>query len=293
MASRDKRTQASGAAESQPQDTGKFRTNTKDQFYTKETVAKECVDQIIALVPYAHQCVWVEPSAGSGAFLHNVPPSVDKIGIDIDPRASDIAEQDFFNWSPPPSNAEFIVFGNPPFGRQSSLAKLFISKSCTFARVVAFILPKSFTKPSMFNVFPTKFHCIYSEDLVENSFSINGTPHDVPCVFQVWEKQETDRGVAKKTEPTGFQYVKKKDMYDLAFRRVGVKAGQCYRRSHDTARLPEPSYNFIKFNDELVAHIDQIIYTINQHTFPSNTTCARSLSKSEINEVINAVIASL
>ena len=35
---------------SQKQDTGKFRTNTKDQFYTNENVAKSCISSIINIV---------------------------------------------------------------------------------------------------------------------------------------------------------------------------------------------------------------------------------------------------
>ena len=41
------------------------------------------------------------------------------------------------------------VIGNPPFGRQSSLAIKFIKKSCSFSDTISFILPKSFKKDSM------------------------------------------------------------------------------------------------------------------------------------------------
>ena len=34
------------------QDTGKFRTNTKDQYYTKLAVAKDCVDCIIVCIVF-------------------------------------------------------------------------------------------------------------------------------------------------------------------------------------------------------------------------------------------------
>ena len=47
------------------------------------------------------------------------------------------------------SNLHFI--GNPPFGRQSSLAKKFIKHicSCDKTKTIAFILPKSFKKDSL------------------------------------------------------------------------------------------------------------------------------------------------
>ena len=124
------------------QDTGKFRTNLKDQFYTNENVAKSCIQRIISLMPFTNDYLWVEPSAGNGSFLHNVPSTFETIGLDLDPNANDIQKQDYLKWVSP-VDKDIIVFGNPPFGRQSSLAKAFIAKSCRFAKIIAFILPLS------------------------------------------------------------------------------------------------------------------------------------------------------
>ena len=105
-------------SEAHTQDTGKFRTNNKDQFYTHENVAKMCINIINKLVPHTSSYLWVEPSAGNGAFLHNIPSSFEKIGLDLEPKAPTIIKQDYLKWIPPP-NKNIIVFGNPPFGRQS------------------------------------------------------------------------------------------------------------------------------------------------------------------------------
>ena len=272
------------------QDTGKFRTNMKDQFYTQEGVAKSCINHIINLLPHTQNYLWVEPSAGNGAFLHHIPTSYEKIGIDIEPKAKDIIKEDFLKWYPP-KDRDIIIFGNPPFGRQSSFAKSFISKSCEFAKVIAFILPKSFTKPSMFNAFDLKFHLIHSKELDKDSFVINGSKYDVPCVFQIWEKKHTDRVVEDKIEPNGFQYVKPTEKYDIVFRRVGGLAGKCYR--NDGTCYSIQSHYFIKFDDKVIPVVDMIIDKINKHTFPSNTLGPRSLSKSEANIVINDIIHSV
>ena len=270
-----------------PQDTGKFRTNTKDQFYTNVNVAKSCITTIIDMLPYTADYVWVEPSAGNGAFLHNVPPSYEKIGLDLEPKAPDIMEQDYLLWVPP-TEKDIIIFGNPPFGRQSSFAKSFISKSCKFAKVIAFILPKSFTKPSMFNAFDLKFHLVYSNELNRDSFILNGSKYDVPCVFQIWEKRNTNRLVEEKIEPRGFKYVKSTEGYDIAFRRVGGLAGKCYK--NDGKDYSVQSHYFIKFDAVLSTHIHRMITKINSHIFPSNTVGPRSLSKTETNLVINDII---
>lgn len=275
---------------SQEQDTGKFRTNTKDQFYTNEKVAKTCIKSIVDLLPFTKDYVWVEPSAGNGSFLHNIPKLFEKIGLDIEPKAKDILKQDYLKWIPP-SNKDIIVIGNPPFGRQSSLAKAFISKSCEFAKIIAFILPKSFTKPSMFNVFDLKFHLIHSVELEKDSFVINGSKYDVPCVFQIWHKKDTNRKIEEKITPIRFVYVKSNEKYNIVFRRVGGLAGKCFK--NDGSEFSVQSHYFIKLNDDIICHTDNIIEKINGHTFPSNTVGPRSLSKSEANIVINDIIQSV
>lgn len=276
------------------QDTGKFRINSMDQFYTSPTVAASCIARILQHVPHATECTWVEPSAGNGAFLHNVPPCIThKIGIDLDPQSPDILKHDYLKWSPDATmTPPILVFGNPPFGRQSSLAKAFIAKSCTFADAIAFILPKSFTKPSMFNAFDLKFHCVHSSELPANSFVLNGAPYDVPCVFQIWQKKTVNRTVETAVQPIGFQYVKVDDAtaYDVAFRRVGGHAGKCFVND-GTTKYNAQSHHFLKFDDACVPFMGDIIEKINAHTFPSNTVGPRSLSKSEINAVLNDIIA--
>ncbi len=291
------------------QDTGKYRTNMHDQFYTSEHVAKKSVQNIIATVSgcdnttQPDEYLWIEPSAGTGSFLRQLPTTFTKIGLDIDPKTADIIQQDYLTWNPETSVAAappkkgIIVFGNPPFGRQSSLAKAFIAKSCSFANIIAFILPKSFTKPSMYNAFHPRFHLIFNEELEKNAFLLNGDAYDVPCVFQIWEKNATDRPKEEKVAPIGFEYVASSEhltstLSTFALRRVGGLAGRCYPLVADTHRSAQSHY-FFRFNESVapLKYHAQIIEKINKHTFPSNTVGPRSLSKSEVNVVLNRIIA--
>ena len=269
------------------QDTGKFRKNTKDQYYTKSSVALKCVDKIRSLVPHSDTYQWVEPSAGNGAFLNILPATFDTVGIDIEPRLPSIQCGNFLDWTPL-SEKRRIFFGNPPFGRQGSLAKSFIKHAAKYADVIAFILPRSFVKPSMSRAFPLTFHCIHSEELENGAFEVNGVAYDVPCVFQIWEKRATDRAVADPVKETGFAYVKSGQPFHIAFKRVGGLAGKCY----PTATSPyNPQFHyFLRLEDCYVPHIGDIISRVNQHVFPSNTVGPRSLSKSEANEVLNLVL---
>ena len=291
------------------QDTGKFRTNLNDQFYTNDTIAKKCIQHIIELYPIGSlsEYLWIEPSAGNGSFLHQIPSTFNKIGIDIEPKSDDIQKHDYLTWSIPLNSSverQIIVFGNPPFGRQSSFAKAFITKSCSFAKIIAFILPKSFMKPSMNNVFHRNFHLVFNIELEKNAFMLNGVKYDVPCVFQIWEKKDSERQVDEKVTPIGFQYIKLDAdtdtdalslSYDIALRRVGGLAGKCYRASSGSSgaiciRRSIQSHYFIRFDESIPSYIDAIIGKINNHTFPSNTVGPRSLSKSEINIVLNKII---
>ena len=191
---------------------------------------------------------------------------------------------DFLEWYPE-TDKQIIIYGNPPFGRQSSLAKAFIKHASKFATTIAFILPRSFTKPSMSNVFPSKFHCIHTSDIPKNAFEINNKSHDVPCIFQIWEKRNIDREKTLKVKEYGFTYVKFSDSYDVAFRRVGGLAGKCYKVNSGV--FSPQSHYFLKFDN---INVDSIMNKINLHIFPSNTVGPRSLSKSEVNEVINNII---
>jgi len=267
------------------QDTGKFRTNTKDQYYTRSSVAKECVDCILRLFPVTSQYQWIEPSAGNGAFLKVLPSEVSRLGIDLDPKMDGIVRGDFLTWTPT-TEQKRVFFGNPPFGRQGSLAKSFIQHASTMADIIGFILPRSFMKPSMSRAFPLKFHCVFERELPKDSFEVNSVAYDVPCIFQIWEKKKSDRVIETSIKESGFKYVKGSEEYHLAFRRVGGKAGTCYLAGSEEFSIQ--SHYFLRFDDP--SKIQDILEAVNQHVFPSNTVGPRSLSKGEVNEVINEIL---
>ena len=274
------------------QDTGKFRINTKDQYYTKSTVASKCVAQILELYPESREYIWVEPSAGNGAFLNQAPATASKIGIDIEPKMTGIQQGDFLEWTPPsPFTCKKIFFGNPPFGRQGSLAKAFIKHAAKYADVIAFILPRSFVKPSMSRAFPLEFHQVSSVELERNAFQVNGDEYDVPCVFQIWEKRATNRILPETAKEIGFTYVKINEPFDIAFTRAGGRAGICYKAGSKEFNVQ--CYYFIRLDRSRNKEsdiVEKIINGVNSHKFPDNTVGPRSLSKPEANEVLNRII---
>jgi hypothetical protein len=255
-----------------------LQRDTRDQFYTRPDVAETCLARLRAHTPAG--AVWVEPSAGEGVFLTRVPGA---IGYDIEPKHPTIRQADFLTVDLP---AGCVVFGNPPFGRQGSLAKKFIGHAAKSASVIGFILPRSFGKPSMQKCFPACFHLIEELALPDPAFLVNGQPHSVPCVFQVWVKRETYREVPPEVAPEGFTFVKKTEEYHMAFRRVGGTAGRCALPSES---LNVQCYYFLRLEDPTL--VENVIAQSLAHVFPTNTTGPRSLSKDEATRFLNTAIA--
>ena len=277
------------------QDTGKYRVNLKDKFYTKTDIAKKCIDTIVGKIPEVKNYVWIEPSAGDGSFLRNLPEKYEKIGVDLEPGAPGIIQADFLKWDynvcGKDATKKTIIFGNPPFGRQSSTAKAFIKKSCIIADIIAFILPKSFMKPSMSSAFDAKFHMEFAKELAKDSFLINGVAHDVPCIFQIWVKRPENRVKDTRESESGFKYKRPNEDYDLAIRRVGGLAGKAYRRG--IKEFNAQTHYFVKLDNIENGAIEKFMERVNSHKFSDNTVGPRSISKTEMNMVLNRIICGL
>jgi hypothetical protein len=81
---------------------------TFDKFYTKQSVAEDCVHFLEKYVDLT-QHICLEPSAGNGAFLQFLPKYE---AYDILPENDLITKQDFLKFEPNFKN--YITIGNPP-----------------------------------------------------------------------------------------------------------------------------------------------------------------------------------
>lgn len=272
------------------QDTGKNR-NIIDKFYTKPEIAKYCIQEFQKYITIEEEDFVIEPSAGNGSFLENLYSlniSKNIYGFDIEPEHEKIIKQDFltFDYTKFPKNNKIYILGNPPFGRQSSLAKKFIKFSCNFVDAIGFILPKSFKKESLQSIFPLHFHLMSSIDLPENSFLLNNKEYDVPCIFQIWMKQSLEREIVSVEKPDFFEYVKKSEVPDLSFRRVGVYAGKIDK---DWISKSEESHYFLKLNPsiDIDTFIDTYCKTVKFES--DNTAGPKSISKKELNKELSKI----
>lgn len=288
-----------------------------DKYYTKPTVAQECVTIMKKHVSPKKLCdVIVEPSAGNGVFFNLLKPLKCTIRMyDIIPEHPQIIKQDYLTLaiddmlSGKAPDGRIHVVGNPPFGRQASLAIKFIKKTCLFADTISFILPKSFKKDSMRRAFSSNFHLVHQSDLQESSFLVNNKDHDSPCVFQIWIKRDVSRPEPVIYKPTCFSFIKRPDLVKLdkgqeptiphiAIRRVGVYAGNIIKTStiEEAISISDQSHYFIRFHDNVCIEndVDFIIGLIQVIEYDTdNTVGPRSISKNELTAAINHKLITL
>lgn len=174
------------------------RAKELDQFFTTETMASECIEhfsKISSDLGYS-KVSFLEPSAGGGSFLDAAYSQNYKvIGADIDPQRDDIEYANFTEddlatvFTKLPDKSELVVIGNPPFGKRSRLALEFINKSFNYADTVAFVLPIQFMKYLTMKNIDREAKLVINKIIDPDSFTFEGKPYSVRCVFQVWTKR--------------------------------------------------------------------------------------------------------
>lgn len=234
-----------------------------DQFYTAAATARLCMQKVAALaLAQRADAVFLEPSAGAGAFFDLLP--VDRrIGLDIAPGHPEVAEQDFLAYVAPASFAgrPVLAVGNPPFGRNASLAVKFVNQAARVADVVAFILPKTFQKVSTVRRLDAHLHLLEEHALPAHSFVFEGKAWDVPCVFQIWERRAELRVDEERlcTHPD-FSFGNPSNA-DFAVRRVGRSAGIVLREFANYSKL---SHHFVKASnpEQVIAVLASIDWSL-------------------------------
>ena len=141
------------------QTTGLQRNN-NEKYYTKKTAVLSCIQIISDNITIQNNDVIIEPSAGNGAFSIPLNTTYNVLAYDLHPEHKDIIQQDYLTFDS--SDIRDIydkihVIGNPPFGRQSSLAKKFIKKSCEFCDTISLFYQKVLRKIA----FKKHFHCVF------------------------------------------------------------------------------------------------------------------------------------
>ena len=262
-----------------------------DQFYTNPDLARQYAEQVIADYGSAVKC-FVEPSAGSGAFVEPLRAAGKQfIALDIAPQANDIQRGDFLEEDWWPASGKVAVVGNPPFGKNSSLAVKFFNRAAALARteVIAFIVPRTFRKHSIHRRLNPYFTRAVDDDVPDNAFIKNGKPHDVPCAWQIWERRPHPRPDLTTPDISHIiRYVDDPQSGDFAVRRVGFYAGQVKEPPEWELNKLSPSTHY--FMQSVRADAKELLRAIDWSEVCRATAGSRSLSKHEVAVGLNGVI---
>lgn len=156
-----------------------------DKFYTQKMVAKQCFDFLKAELNLSGNEMFLEPSAGGGAFLDLI---TNYVALDIAPEDARIIQQDFLTYET--NVTDYVTLGNPPFGSRSKTAVDFFNKAASMSEIIAFIVPVSFMKWGVQKQLDHNFALRSYMYLEPESFLADGEPYSVRTVFQIWVKRE-------------------------------------------------------------------------------------------------------
>lgn len=260
-----------------------------DQFYTRPALAEAYV-QLISERWNDPGVLFVEPSAGNGAFLRPLKDAGRTVrAIDLAPQTSGIQQGDFladhriFAGDHP----RIVVIGNPPFGKNACNAVRFFNHAAVRADEIAFIVPRTFRKLSVQRRLHANFHLSFDWDVDRFAFLLNGEPHDVPCAWQVWTRKPVEREMPEPPHVDHLIAYTSPSQASFAMRRVGFYAGRVI--TTDLQALSLTTHYFMK---ELAEGVIEALQSVNWTELARQTAGVRSLSKTEIafklNEIFHA-----
>lgn len=163
---------------------GKIEARRLDKFYTDGDLADRLIGEACGVLSIDRQEVaFVEPSAGAGAFSSRL---ANCLAFDIAPEAEGIVRADFLS-TEPTWGRDAVAIGNPPFGKRARLAVAFVNRCAESCDAVAFVLPNTFRRYNTQNRLDKGLALVLDADLPEEgSFTFDGSPYSLRCVFQVW-----------------------------------------------------------------------------------------------------------
>jgi len=266
---------------------GNRRVTGKEQFYTPLTTATWVVGRVLELVPESRNKIWLEPSAGSGAFVDALAHfgMSDVIAMDIEPAHPLVKKKDFLTWR---ANAKDVVaIGNPPFGRNNSLSIPFFNKCAQFSSTIAFIVPRSWRKWSVTNRLSMDFTCISDDDLNINYVDVHGAEvyarNSLRTCLQIWTRTPIPRERVRITDNGFVEKVSPQDA-DIALKVFGYGCGTVLT---EFTRVPNTTLMFLKVNDVRAV---KALQEAPLAKYFNNVAYTEALAFTEVNDALNRAL---
>ena len=270
-----------------------------DKYFTKPSTVDLCLNRL----NFSDYDLIFEPSAGCGSFLNKLPKEKTS-AADISPDIPEVVQLDFYsiekviNLLDLRTNREkkYLSIGNPPFGNMAQIAIDFFNGCALFSDTIAFILPRTFRKISVTNRLALDFHLREEMLLPKHSFLVMNpssptltSEYDVPCVFQIWDKSETNREKTQpKNESEHLTFVKDIKKAEYAFRRVGADAGGLYHISSSSRSMSASSHYYINCSEQIAQIIQNIEWKYGSSKY--DTAGNPSISKNELITRLETII---
>ena len=249
-----------------------------DPFYTNSEIAAKYAAHMMRRWNET-DVLFIEPSAGNGAFVEPLVQAEKKVfAIDIKPMNRLIIKGDYLKTSSIGNDDKVkVVIGNPPFGKNASLAVQFFNHAAIDASEIGFIVPRTFRKISVQNRLNPYFHLTYDKSVPDNSFVLDDEPYDVPCAWQIWTRRKTKR--RRPTPPAVDHLIGYTTPFDadFAMRRVGFYAGRVILKNLNS--LSQTTHYFMR---EMADGVIDTLSCIDWTDLTAQTAGPRSLSKTEI-----------
>jgi hypothetical protein len=200
---------------------------------------------------------------------------------------------DYMHTNPRRAPGRCLTIGNPPFGKNATLAVQFFARAALFSDTIAFVLPRTFLKQTILARLPANFKLRAQRDIPGMGFDFEGKPATVPAVFQVWTHELSHNAkatppAAAKFECADFAFVQPGQPCDIIIRRVGVLAGRIYMSEADLARWTTLNHFFLRVRDRdnpaAVSRVVANLCALNLEQLPCKYATAGmpSISKSEL-----------
>ena len=138
-----------------------------------------------------------------------------------------------------------MVIGNPPYGKNSSLAVKFLNRASELSDTVHMVLPKTFRKPSIINRLNSNLHLVSDVDVDDSAFR-----DSISACVQKWEVKEEEREKIKTyTTHKDFTFCKRGEA-DICLGRVG--GGPSGKVFDEWENRSENSHYFLKVSSPTV-----------------------------------------